>query len=339
MRARLEVWLNSIWYGGLKAPAWLKALVPLYRAGFLLHRGWQRHRQPEDLRSKAIVVVGNLTAGGSGKTPLVIRLCRLLQRAGLNPAVVSRGYGRKHGGLVEVSPESDAAYTGDEPLVVARRSNVPVVVCADRCAAARRLFGQGVDVVIADDGLQHHRLPRRVEICVIDGEREFGNGRLLPAGPLREPLTRLKSIDFVVVNGNEGNYGKAGHAVQMHLVPGLLYALDGQENWRVSQFAGCRVNAVAGIGNPERFFRTLQQSGLHVIPHVFPDHHAYVQQDFARLETGLPVIMTEKDAVKCRGMKLENAWYLAIEASLPSDWEHAFLDRLTAGFAGRAADA
>ncbi|HLF31996.1 MAG TPA: tetraacyldisaccharide 4'-kinase [Xanthomonadales bacterium] len=334
MRHRLETWLNRIWYGGEEAPAWLKALVPLYRIGYLLDRLVKRRQQPAALRGRAIVVVGNLSVGGSGKTPLVIRLCRVLQQAGLKPGVVSRGYGRKRGGMVEVTRESDALNTGDEPLVIARRSGVPVVVAADRCSAAVLLFQRGVDVVIADDGLQHHRLPRRVEICVVDGERDFGNGRLLPAGPLREPLKRLPEFDFVIVNAGSKPVTETANTVRMNLVPGLLYALEGDESWRLTQFVGCRVNAVAGIGNPERFFRTLQHAGLQVLPHVFPDHHGFTRADFARLEPGIPVIMTEKDAVKCRGMGLENAWYLAVEASLPSAWESALLSKLSAALPG-----
>lgn len=339
MRHRLESWLNRVWYGDEKPPLWLMALVPLYRAGFLADRWINRLRQPAELRNRAIVVTGNLTAGGSGKTPLVIRLCRVLQREGYRPGVVSRGYGRASGGLRDVTTDSDPGETGDEPLVIARRCGVPVVVARDRCAAALSLFERGVDVVIADDGLQHHRLPRSVEICVIDGVRQFGNGRLLPAGPLREPRRRLARCDFVIMNAGDDSPepapDAAPNATRMILLPGLLYALRGDETWRLSQFRGCRVNAVAGIGNPERFFHSLRQAGLLVIPHVFPDHHRFTAGDFKGLEPMLPVIMTEKDAVKCRDMNLNNAWYLAIDASLPASWETAFLDRLAAKSAAR----
>jgi tetraacyldisaccharide 4'-kinase len=313
---------------------WLRALSPLYRLGFLVHRKISIAQRPSDLEGRAILVVGNLTAGGSGKTPVVIRLCTLLRQAGLNPGVISRGYGRKQGGLMHVTADAPAELAGDEPLVIARRTGVPVVVAADRCAAARALFGAGVDVVIADDGLQHHRLQRSLEICVIDGEREFGNGCLLPAGPLREPIGRLRSVDYVLLNGDEYSAPPEAGAVRMQLNPGMLYALDGDESWRLSQFTGCRVSAVAGIGNPQRFFRSLEQAGLHVTARAFADHHAYSAEDFRGLEPGLPIIMTEKDAVKCRGMNLKNAWYLALEASFPSAWESELLLRL-----GRMADA
>jgi tetraacyldisaccharide 4'-kinase len=328
MRQQLEQWLNRIWYGDRKPPWWLRALAPIYRLGFLLHRKIDIALRPPDLAGRAIVVVGNLTVGGSGKTPLVIRLCHVLGQAGLKPGVISRGYGRKMKKLVHVTADVDAEETGDEPLVIARRTGVPVVVAADRCAAAQALFAGGVDVVIADDGLQHHRLPRSLEICVVDGEREFGNGSLLPAGPLREPLQRLRDVDYVLINGDESPLARDDGRVRIQLSPGLLYALDGDESWRLSQFAGCRVNAVAGIANPQRFFRSLRQAGLQVTERAFADHHFFSANDFCGMEPGLPIIMTEKDAVKCRGMNLENAWYLSLEANLPSAWESELVEKL-----------
>lgn len=340
MRQRLEHWLNLVWWGRTKPPAWLRALVPIYRLGFLLAREFNSARQPPGLHDHAIVVVGNITAGGSGKTPLVVRLCRILLAAGLRPAVVSRGYGRKRHGLLPVTMDATAQEVGDEPLLIARRTGVPVVVAADRCAAAQVLFDRGIDVVIADDGLQHHRLPRSLEICVVDAEREFGNGYLLPAGPLREPVRRLYAVDYVVINDSEHSLtdirsracllppAAATGTIPMLLAPGLLYALDGAASWRLAQFAGCRVNAVAGIGNPQRFFHCLQQAGLHVAPYAFADHHTYGPGDFTAMEPGLPIIMTEKDAVKCADLKLANAWYLSVEANLPSAWEAELVAKL-----------
>ncbi len=328
MRRRLERWLIRVWYGEIKPPVWLQALTPFYRLARMLHKKVQLARRPPALAGRAIVVVGNITVGGSGKTPLVIRLCRIIMQAGLRPGVISRGSGRKRHGLVQVTEDSTAAEVGDEPLVIARRTGAPVVVAADRCAAAQTLFDHGIDVVIADDGLQHHRLPRSLEVCVVDGEREFGNGLLLPAGPLREPLRRLDEVDYVIVNGGEYSSPVAESAVRMHLTPGLLYALEGGESWRLTQFAGCRVNAIAGIGNPQRFFRSLQQAGMHVSQYAFADHHLYTAADFAPMDPDLPIIMTEKDAVKCRGMMLANAWYLAVEASLPAAFESGLVDRV-----------
>jgi len=328
MRQRFEAWLNQIWYEGAPAPAWLRALVPLYRLGFLLDKRVNITRRPAGLSGQTVIVVGGITAGGSGKTPLVIRLCQILQNAGFRPGVASRGYRRKRHGLIRVTRESTAAEVGDEPLVIARRTGVPVMVAEDRCTAAQALLASGVNVVVADDGLQHHRLPRSLEICVVDGLRGFGNRLQMPAGPLREPLDRLHDVDYLVVNGAEHIEGELDSAIPMQLIPERLHALIGEQSWRLSQFSGCRVNAVAGISHPQRFFRSLQQAGLQVSPYAFADHHAYRSRDFAAMEPGLPIIMTEKDAVKCRGMPLENAWYLVIEASLPPAWTEDLLQKL-----------
>lgn len=324
MRTELEHWLNQVWYGQQTPPLWLRALVPLYRAAFLLDRSIQQ-RHPGDLANKPILVIGNLTVGGSGKTPLVIRLCRVLQDAGLKVGVASRGYGRSSRGLQSVNAESDPNLAGDEPLLIAQRARVPVIVANDRCAAVRALFARGVDLVIADDGLQHHRLPRSMEICVVDGSRGFGNGRQLPAGPMREPWQRLQQFDHVVLNGETELEAKLPRAIRMTLVPGMLHALGQKLSWRLSQFNGCRASAVAGIANPERFFHSLEQAGLILDRHVWPDHHAYTQDDFADLNPDYPIIMTEKDAVKCRNMDLRNAWYLAVDAHLPGDFELALV--------------
>jgi tetraacyldisaccharide 4'-kinase len=330
MRAETESKLNDIWYGRDSAPAWLRALVPLYLTGQRLDRWIRSHRQPADLDSACIVVVGNLTVGGSGKTPLVVRLCRLLREAGLRPGVISRGYGRKDKDLRLVSPASDPSLVGDEPLLIAQQAGVPVIVAADRCAAARALLSKGVQVVVSDDGLQHYRLPRKVEICVVDGKRGFGNGRLLPAGPLREPLRRLHSVDHIVINGEpagplRGCENAELETVQMTLAAGLLRPLDGGQNWRLSQFAGCRVNAVAGIANPQRFFDLLRAARIQLIEHVFPDHYTYSRDDFKAMAAELPVLMTEKDAVKCRKLGLRNAWFLSVDAVFPGDWEDTFV--------------
>lgn len=320
--------MNRVWYGGAPAPLWMRGLVPLYRMGQRLHRRWQYRRRPDDLANACIVVVGNITVGGAGKTPLVIRLCRILHEAGLRPGVVSRGYGSKERELRLVSPASDPGLVGDEPLLIAQRAGVPVIVSPDRCAAARALLKRDIQVIIADDGLQHYRLPRKLEICVIDGSRGFGNGMLLPAGPLREPIGRLAQVDHVVINGDADLLTPGLEATHMALVGGLLRPLDGGQNWRLSQFGGCRVNAVAGIGNPGRFFDLLRHARIKVVEHAFPDHHAYRRSDFDGMSPDLPILMTEKDAVKCRTLGLENAWFLSVEAALPSAWEEQFLEQV-----------
>jgi tetraacyldisaccharide 4'-kinase len=327
MRAGLENWFNEIWYGSRSPPAWLQALKPVYGLAARLDRILKTRARKDFPDGACIVVVGNLTVGGSGKTPLVIRLCRVFTDAGMRPGVVSRGYGRGSKGLQEVGPDSDVAQVGDEAVLLSR-SGCPVVVAEDRYAAALHLLEKGCNVILCDDGLQHHRLPRDIEICVIDGRRGFGNGQLLPAGPLREPLERLSRVDHVIINGSMTDPPGGAEVQRMELVTGLLRELDGDASWRLSQYRGCRVNAVAGIGNPDRFFDTLRQAGVKVVEHRYPDHHSYRESDFSGLEPELPVIMTEKDAVKCAGIGLRNAWYLNVEASLPAAWEARLIEQV-----------
>lgn len=329
MRPDFEQRLAGIWYGGEPAPVWLKSLVPLYQSACFVDKWWKTKNICGDLSEACIIVVGNITAGGSGKTPLVIRLCQILLRAGLAPGVISRGYGRNVSGLRLVSPASSPHDVGDEPLLIARRAGVPVIVAADRCEAARVLLKQKVNVVISDDGLQHHRLPRKLEICVIDGRRGLGNGQLVPAGPLREPAKRLLTVDHVVINGESASVPGDIDAQCMTLNPGLLKSLVDGEAWRLSQFMGCTVNAVAGIGNPDRFFTLLQHNGMKAIEHTFPDHHSYSERDFAVMDEDFPIVMTEKDAVKCTGLGLKNAWFLTVDALLPQQWEDSLLQQIS----------
>lgn len=328
MRAETEQKLNRIWYEGEAAPAWLRLLAPLYRAGNRFDRWRNTRRRPDDLGKVPIVIVGNLTVGGAGKTPLVIRLCKLFRTAGFKPGVISRGYGRKETGPRLVSPASDPGLVGDEPLLIARQAGVPVIVSSDRCEAARKLLRKGVDVIVSDDGLQHYRLPRTLEICVVDGSRGFGNGRQLPEGPLREPMERLAEFDYVVVNGDPSAVAEEYDPVPMTLVAGLLRSLENGQSWRLAQFAGCKVNAVAGIGNPKRFFDLLRQARITVIEHPFPDHHQFRASDFEAMDTNLPVLMTEKDAVKIKALGLKNSWSLSVEALLPPQWESEVVSRL-----------
>jgi len=268
-----------------------------------------------------VVVVGNLTVGGSGKTPVVLWLVARLRERGWHPGIISRGYGGKTGAEVLcVTTGSDPAVVGDEPLLLARRSGVPVFIGRDRVAAGRALLAEhpGCDIVVSDDGLQHYRLERSAEIVVFDG-RSAGNGRLLPAGPLREPLSRLASTTAVVWNGGFGLLdGGAGGKPQfsMRLAGECFVCLnDRQKTCSAGQLRGKPLHAVAGIGDPSRFFAQLAAMGLEFSPHPFPDHHAYRAQDFLFAKDGV-LLMTEKDAVKCSSLALPETWVLPVEACI-----------------------
>ncbi|PZQ18581.1 MAG: tetraacyldisaccharide 4'-kinase [Rhodanobacter denitrificans] len=318
--------LQRIWYHSAAAPWWLSALVPVYRLLRWLHRmpyrlGWRRAtRLPVP-----VVVVGNLTVGGSGKTPLVIALVEALRARGWRPGVVSRGYGGRARAPRLLDAQPAPADVGDEPALIRGRTAAPVAVGRDRVAAARLLLAEGVDVVIADDGLQNPALARDLEICVIDGERRFGNGRLLPAGPLREPLTRLATLPWRVCNGGTALAGET----PMRLHGDRAVNLASGQARPLADFAGRSVHAVAGIGHPERFFAALRASGLDVQAHPFPDHHAYRPADLA-FGDGLPVLMTEKDAVKCAVFADETQWSVPVDADLPADFVEALAATLAA---------
>ena len=271
-----------------------------------------------------VVAIGNLSVGGSGKTPLAIHVAELLQAKGWSPAIVARGYGGTVTAPRGVSLASDPAEVGDEPVLMARRSGCPVWVGADRGAviAALRHEHPDCDVVILDDGLQHYALRRDLEIAVVDA-RGFGNGYLLPAGPLREPRTRLWTVDAVIAHGTDEVKGYA-----MRLEGDELHrATDARERRPLGAFAGQRVHAVAGIGDPNRFFLQLAKAGIKVAPHPFPDHHPFRAGD---LEFGddAPVLMTEKDAVKCKRFAKPQHWVLPVRAVPDSAFDNWLLGRL-----------
>lgn len=281
------------------------------------------------LRSEAItvpvIVVGNISVGGTGKTPLVAGLVTLLREAGYRPGVVSRGYGgRSTEWPRQVMADSDPRLVGDEPVLLAQRCHCPVVVDPDRVAAARTLLtSHRCNVVISDDGLQHYRLQRDIEIAVVDGCRRFGNGACLPAGPLREPPSRLRGVDFVVGNGvaREGEYlmSLEGDTAVNLADPFISSAL--------SNFQKTMVHAVAGIGDPWRFFSHLRHARLRLIEHPFPDHHAFQAADL-RFREDIPVLMTEKDAIKCRDFALDGCWYIPVSAQCDPEFTEALLKRL-----------
>lgn len=316
MRARLERWLLARWYG---APGLLLLLLPL-EGLFRLVAAWRRFRRQRRPPPVPLVVVGNIGVGGAGKTPLVLWLAAQLAARGLRVGIISRGHGGQGPFPLAVTAATPVAACGDEPLLLARRSGVPVVVDPQRCRALAAL--PPVDVVLSDDGLQHYALPRSVEIAVVDARRGLGNGHCLPVGPLREPASRLRRVDFVVRNG-----GAAGDGVAMQLRPGLLRRVgDPAQALDAAAFRaafGGRVTAVAGIGDPSRFFATLADLGFAVDGHGFPDHHPFTAAELASLAR--PLVMTEKDAVKCAG--IADAWYLEVTAELSPDFLPALLRR------------
>jgi tetraacyldisaccharide 4'-kinase len=273
-----------------------------------------------------VIVVGNLTVGGSGKTPLVIWIAELLRGKGWSPGIVSRGYGGSVAEPRAATLASRPEEVGDEPVLLARRSGCPVWVGPDRVAAAAALrkAHADVNVLVLDDGLQHYAMRRDLEIAVVDA-RGFGNGFLLPAGPLREPRSRLRGVDAVISH----EFSAGGFA--MRLEGDTVHRMtDARERRPLRSFAGQRVHAVAGIGEPERFFRQLGKAGIDVVPHPFPDHHPFTPRD---LEFGddAPVLLTEKDAVKLRGAARPGWWVLPVSAQLDPAFGPWLLNRLAPG--------
>ena len=276
-----------------------------------------------------VIVVGNITMGGTGKTPLVLYLIELLKQVGLKPGVVSRGYG----GHAKSYPylltdNSTAKDAGDEPLLIYQRSNVPVVVDPNRPQAAKYLSEHtDCNVIISDDGLQHYRLERDIEIAVVDGIRLFGNGLLFPAGPLREKASRLKEVDFVIYN-ELCNDDVVSDAYTMSLLPESFINVKTKRKVEKSFFQNKNNVAIAGIGHPERFFKSLDAMNIKCLKQAMPDHYAYEAADF-KFEDELQILMTEKDAVKVKAFATDNMWYIPVNTSLPEDFKIKFLETVT----------
>ena len=269
-----------------------------------------------------IIVVGNLTVGGTGKTPMVIELANLLKKQGYRPGVISRGYGGKaRTWPQQVRWDGDPTMVGDEAILIARRTRCPMAVGPDRVASATALLKYtDCNVIISDDGLQHYALGRDIEIAVIDSIRRYGNEKCLPAGPLREPLKRLEQVNFKVTNGIAGpdEFSMTYEAEKLCRADDPAVTLD------LSSLKNQTVHAIAGIGNPQRFFDSLKHSGLDIVEHAFPDHYPFKKSDldFGEIQ---PIVITEKDAVKCQRFYLHNVWYQPIKAILDNQFTEQLL--------------
>ena len=333
----MEQRLTTLWYRESAGFSMLAPLGWLYGLVMALRRlAYARGLLKTQRAAKPVIVVGNLTVGGTGKTPLVAWLAQQLALTGLRVGIVSRGYGRAGSAPQSVHAETSWREVGDEPMLLASLTGCDVVVARDRFAGAQELVALGVDVIIADDGLQHLRLARDCEIVVIDGARGFGNGRMLPAGPLREPASRVRSASLVVVNGTPEHASLRGGvegSLQMALFGGEALRVDGLAMPEpLEHFRGRRVHAVAGIGHPQRFFRDLRARGLDIVEHAFPDHHPFTVADLT-FGDDLPVLMTQKDAVRCREIQDARLWYVPVVARFSEPQARELLDRVALALA------
>jgi len=297
---------------------------------YLYAQHWRRSTRV----SAPVVVVGNLSVGGTGKTPLVCWLALRLAELGFKPGVVTRGYGGSAANIRLIDPSDDPKVVGDEPLLLARHTGLPVAIGRDRPAASQLLVNAGCDVVVSDDGLQHYAMERDCEIVVIDGDRRFGNGWLLPAGPLRETPRRLAAADAIVVNGGRA---MLDGAFSMRLEAKNALNFSGGTR-PLNEFAGHSVHAIAAIGNPERFFNMLRAHGIEVIGHPLPDHAQLTPSDISFADAR-PVLMTEKDAVKCARIAGPDCWYVPVSASFEGSESGMLLDIVTRAIQNRAATA
>lgn len=338
-------WLQRIWYEGSGYYRLLLPLAGLYWLVVVLRRWLYQVGVLASRRAAApVIIVGNITAGGTGKTPVTIWLAHALRTKGFSPGIVSRGYGGSRSSTsMRVDTASDPAVVGDEPVLLARRSGCPVVVDSDRVRAAAMLVEDGADVIIADDGLQHYRLARNYEICVIDGARGLGNRCLLPAGPLRETVARLNEVDQVLLNGALQASNQELTTIEQNCIAFTLQAsrvsrLNGSAERSITEFDGKTVHGVAAIGNPQRFFDQLRTHGMQVIEHAFPDH-ASLSSSELRFGDDFEVLMTEKDAVKVGNAVNDKYWTVPVDLSIDPQaagpWLEQIVSRLRIQGAGQ----
>lgn len=338
--------ITHSWYTG-KPSGWLKPASAVFELITRSRRSLYRSGRKKVYRASVpLIVVGNITVGGTGKTPLIVYLCKQLVQAGYRPGVVSRGYGSKAPQYpFHVKTDSAVAHSGDEALLIARNTQCPVVIDADRVEAVKSLEQHyDCNVILSDDGMQHYAMARDIEIAVVDGRRRFGNGALLPAGPLREKPQRLQEVDFIICNGPcDLDYQVPTYTMGLeprhlcHINSGEMYAIaDIKKEMQQSRLEAeeegkdasrHKVHAVAGIGNPERFFSSLCDCGFDIITHIFNDHHVYSLEDISFADSR-EVVMTEKDAVKCTEFARKTDWYLSVDAVIDNEFIEALMSKL-----------
>lgn len=329
----LQQFLENIWYKKGRGK-WLLLPFSVLYCGLHAFVRWKQSRSQRPL-AVPVIIVGNISIGGTGKTPVVIYLAQCLKNAGYKPGIITRGYGGKSTEWPQaVGKDSEASEVGDEPVLMAACTAVPIVAGPDRNANADELIAEyGCDVVISDDGLQHYRLKRDIEIVLIDAQRQLGNNCCLPAGPLRESANKLRHIDFAIFNGRNTSSLDTDYQIQsvfeMEVCGENLVPLNANTPELAITDIKDVVHAITGIGNPERFYSTLAGLGLNVEQHSFPDHHDFKLSELC-FDDNRVVIMTEKDAVKCRGFALKNCYYLPIEVCLDNKFDQQLLDKLKA---------
>lgn len=296
-------WYKPAWYNLWLLPLWsLVALFVVIKRQFFLVKSKPSNSVP-------VIVVGNITVGGTGKTPLITYLVNKARELGFNPAIISRGYGgRSENYPLLLDGSTSVEECGDEPYLLYHRLQCPVVVDPNRTHAAQLAAKQKVDVIFSDDGMQHYAMARDAEILVVDGKRFFGNGWLLPIGPLREPVSRKRSVDLSLINGEDF----------IVTASALINAQNGQK-FPLEKLQGKSLVAICGIGNPQRFEQTLMDLGAEVDLRSFADHHAFTKKDFDFIDPKQMLVMTEKDWVKCQGFAQENWWYLKVDAKLDAE--------------------
>ncbi|NOQ13220.1 MAG: tetraacyldisaccharide 4'-kinase [Methyloprofundus sp.] len=316
MKKLMAKFLNEVWYKDHFVGTWLMPLSFIF-TDVVKFRRWMYKKgfKPVEKLPVPVIIVGNITLGGTGKTPLVIYIAQQLKAAGFNPGVISRGYGgQSETWPLKVTADSEALQVGDEPLLIAQQLDCPVAVGPVRADSARLLLdSEACDVIISDDGLQHYALHRDIEIVVIDGVRRFGNNFCLPSGPLREPQERIREVDFVICNGGEAEENE----IPMQLEGAYAVNMQTQERKALIEFKALNCHAMAGIGNPQRFFNLLKQYGLDCQTDSFPDHYAYSEKDI-HYKGAEAIFMTEKDAVKCLAFASEQHWFVPVRAKLES---------------------